>query len=134
MRDPQENSGFFRLYTELQHLNLRILMILEDSLFQKIDGIDAEILEELELCKRTTYKNLSHRFFVSISTVRRSIRRIGQLYPIIRFQGKDGGIELDRKLYGLPNHIRELIIKYLKSIEEKCPNDRDLQKCLNYIT
>ena len=103
-------------------------------MFQKIAGIDAEILEELEVCQRTTYENLANRHFVSISTIRRAVTRLEQIFPIIKFQGKDGGIELDKKRYGLPNHIRELIVGYLKRLEVSNKNDKDLHKCISYLS
>ena len=94
---------------------------------------DAEVLEELEICQRTTYENLANRFFVSVSTIRRKVKRLEQVYPIIKFQGKDGGIELDKQRYGLPNHIRELIVGYLKNLESSNSEDKNLKKCLNYL-
>jgi len=101
-------------------------------LFEAIKGLELEVLEELELCQRVTYEYLANRFSVSKMTVRRTIDKLGRVYPIIRFQGKDGGIELDKQRYGLPNHIRKLIVKHLKMLEVSNGNI-ELQKCLSYL-
>lgn len=102
-------------------------------MFSRIEGIDSEILEELELCQRTTYENLANEFFVSKNTIRRAVARLEQVYPILKFQGKDGGIELDKQRYGLPNHIRELIIGYLEMLEVSNKDDINIKKCLAYL-
>lgn len=102
-------------------------------MFARIRTIDFEILEEFELCKRTTYENLANQLLVSKSTIRRAVTRLGQVYPILKFQGKDGGIELDKWRYGLPKHIVELIIKYLEILEVSNQNDKDIKRCFSYL-
>lgn len=101
-------------------------------MFEAIKGLELELLEELEICQRVTYEYLANRFSVSKMTIRRSIERLGRVYPIVKFQGKDGGIELDKFTYGLPKHIRQSIINQLKRLEVS--NDSvELRKCLAYL-
>lgn len=106
-------------------------------MFEKISGIEQEILEELEICQRTNYDNLASKFFVSKNTIRRAVSRLEQVYPILKFQGKDGGIELDKQRYGLPNDIRNLIITYLEKMLELPNNSEDeknLYRCISYLS
>jgi len=102
-------------------------------LFSKIRGIETDILEELELCHRTTYDKLANQFFVSKTTIRKAIIRLGDVYPILRFQGRGGGVELDRHRYGLPSHILNLITSYLEKLEVLYKFDENIKRCLSYL-
>ena len=102
-------------------------------MFEKIKGLEHDILNELEYYERLTYEQLAYTLSVSKSTIRRAISRLEQIYPIIKFQGKYGGIELDKHLYGLPNKIRSMILQYLKILENINQTDKNLKKCISYL-